>query len=59
VIAAKSLVQWEEALLQHWEGQEEVWVEHDVENGCDPVVQFSTIVSRGLVKHVQYLQDDG
>jgi hypothetical protein len=51
VIVAKSLVQWEEAWLQHWKGQEEVWVEHDVENGCDPVVQLSIMVSRGIIKH--------
>jgi hypothetical protein len=51
VIVVKNLVQWEEAWLQHWEGQEEVWVEHAVENGCDPVVQLSIMVSRGIIKH--------
>jgi hypothetical protein len=51
VIVAESLVHWEEAWLQHWEGQEEVWVEHDVENGCDPVVQLSIMVSGGIIKH--------
>ena len=51
VIVAESFVYGEEAWLQHWEGQEEVWVEHDVESGCDPVVQLSIMVSRGIIKH--------
>jgi len=51
VIVAESWVRWEEAWLQHWEGQEGVWVEHDAENGCDPVVQLSIVASRGIMKH--------